>query len=66
LPRPQQDVVALCLWSGSRSTAGATRDPAWSPDGRSIAFVSDRDGRYEVYLMNADGSGTRRLTEDGQ
>ena len=30
--------------------------PAWSPDGRKIAFVSDRDGTYEVYLMNADGS----------
>jgi WD40-like Beta Propeller Repeat len=36
--------------------------PAGSPDGRKIAFASDRDGRLEVYLMNADGSGQRRLT----
>jgi Tol biopolymer transport system component len=36
--------------------------PAWSPDGRKIAFVSDRDGTYDVYLMNADGSGQERLT----
>jgi Tol biopolymer transport system component len=36
--------------------------PTWSPDGRSIAFVSDRTGSAEVYVMSADGSGQRRLT----
>jgi Tol biopolymer transport system component len=41
--------------------AAAEVAPAWSPDGRKIAFVSDRDGTYEVYVMNADGSGQRRL-----
>ena len=30
--------------------------PAWSPDGRRIAFVSSRDGNDEVYTMRADGS----------
>ena len=39
--------------------------PAWSPDGRQIAFVSDRSGNPNLYIMNADGSGTRRLTYDG-
>ncbi len=38
--------------------------PAWSPDGSSIAFTSDRDGRVDIYVMNADGSGVRRLTND--
>ncbi len=36
--------------------------PAWSPDGRRIAFSSLRDGNTEIYLMNADGSGVTRLT----
>ena len=37
-------------------------EPAWSPDGRRIAFVSGRDGNHEIYVMNADGSGVERLT----
>lgn len=38
--------------------------PAWSPDGRWIAFVSTRDGNPEIYLMRRDGSDLRRLTDD--
>ncbi len=37
--------------------------PNWSPDGRRIVFVSDRDGNHEIYVMNADGSNQRRLTD---
>ena len=37
--------------------------PAWSPDGRKIAFVSDRDGDRDIYVMDADGSNVERLTE---
>jgi TolB protein len=36
--------------------------PAWSPDGTKIAFVSSRDGNQEIYYMNRDGSGLRRVT----
>jgi Tol biopolymer transport system component len=37
-------------------------EPAWSQDGERIAFSSRRGGTFDVYAMNADGSGTRRLT----
>ena len=39
-------------------------DPAWSHDGRSVAFATTRDGNSEVYVMNPDGSGQRRLTRN--
>jgi serine/threonine-protein kinase len=38
-------------------------DPAWSPDGRRIAFQSRRDGNLEIYVINLDGTGLRRLTD---
>jgi len=37
--------------------------PAWSPDGTSIVFLSDRDGDWHLYVMSADGSGQRRLLD---
>jgi len=43
---------------------GDESDPALSPDGRRIAFVSDLDGDNDIYVMNADGSGQVRLTDN--
>ena len=45
-----------------KSTPGDVQTPAWSPDGRKLAFVSRRDGNSEIYVMNADGSGQENLT----
>ena len=45
--------------------AGADVDPAWSPDHSKIAFASDRDGRLDIYVMNADGTDPVRLTTAG-
>ena len=39
--------------------------PVWSPDGTKIAFESDRDGDYEIYVMNADGTNPVQLTRRG-
>jgi TolB protein len=36
--------------------------PAWSPDGKKIAFASTRDGPQQIYLMDADGGNVKRLT----
>ncbi len=36
--------------------------PVWSPDGKWIAFASDRFGNYDVYLMPAEGGDAKRLT----
>jgi len=47
------------------SADGYSGDPAWSPDGARIAFVSDRDGGLDLYVMASDGSGVRRLTHGG-
>ncbi len=47
-----------------RLTDDAFRDrgPSWSPDGRRIAFYSDRGGAYEHWVIRPDGSGLEQLT----
>lgn len=61
------------LWSMPLTGGQATRlssGPAWdveprfSPDGRRVAFVSDRGGSEQIWVMNADGTGARQLTDD--
>lgn len=42
---------------------GVDTDGKWSPDGSKIVFASNRSGAYEIYVMNADGSGQVQLTE---
>jgi TolB protein len=37
--------------------------PSWSPDGRTILFLSGRNNVYDVYAMDANGSNVRRLTK---
>jgi len=41
-------------------------EPAWSPSGNKIAFASLRSGTSHIYVMHADGTGTRQLTRGKQ
>jgi dipeptidyl aminopeptidase/acylaminoacyl peptidase len=61
------DLRLADLKSGEvRLLTGAPRQkdwfPRWSPDGRTIAFISQRGGWDQVWLIGADGSGLRQLT----
>jgi TolB protein len=60
-----QHIDSVDRQGGDRQTLtgkGLNSWPAFSPDGKHIAFGSSRDGDFDLYVMNADGSGVRRLT----
>ena len=42
---------------------GIDYDPAWSPDGKTIVFTSDRDGSADLFRVNTDGSAIEKLTD---
>lgn len=49
----------------TRSDASAERDATWSPDGKWIAYFSDVNGEYDLYMRPADGTGEeKRLTSN--
>ena len=59
------------IWVLDRTTNGLTQltfdgtnnlDPTWSPDGQQIAFASDRNGGMERHIINANGTGLRKIT----
>jgi len=62
------DIYTVAAAGGKATRLTATDDvyesvPVWSPDGKHIAFASDRHGSHDVFVMSAeDGSGLTRLT----
>lgn len=64
----QPDVVAINVDSGeSRILENSPANdlyPMWSPEGRYVAFVSERDGSKEIYVVSSEGTGTINLTQD--
>lgn len=61
-------VYVQTLATGKRQAVanfkGNNSAPAWSPDGRQLAVVLSREGFAQIYTMNADGSGLKRLTNN--
>jgi dipeptidyl aminopeptidase/acylaminoacyl peptidase len=43
---------------------GGDDTPVWSPDSRWIAFISDRRGNWDIFVIHPDGSGLRQLTDN--
>jgi len=66
--RGYQDIIVQFIHEGRFETPADGNPnkqnylPVYSPDGSKIAFTSNRDGNPEIYVMNRDGSGVRRLT----
>ena len=50
----------------TKSPEAHDRNVEWSPDGKYLAFISDKSGEYEVYITEANGSGkTTQITKNG-
>jgi TolB protein len=47
---------------GTHDELGEEMTPAWSPDGRTLVFTSNRDGNFELYAIDRSGRNERRLT----
>jgi len=60
------DIVLLTLEgevvANLTNSPEAESEPAWSPDGRRIAFIRNTENGFNVFVMNADGSGQTQLT----
>ncbi len=61
--RPSFDIWTYDLDRGLRTrlTFGGGANPVWSPDGRTIAFSSNRKGHLDLYRKSADGTGAEEL-----
>ncbi|HMS42379.1 MAG TPA: hypothetical protein PKE69_19250, partial [Pyrinomonadaceae bacterium] len=63
----QEDIISVkqgeTKWNFLTNDAARDRTPRFSPDGNQIVFYSNHNGRYEAFLMNADGTNRRQITE---
>ncbi|MEP6900538.1 MAG: protein kinase [Actinomycetota bacterium] len=64
--RTQEDLVIFDKkgknWRNLTNDKFRDRIPRWSPDGKKIAFSSDRSGQYQIWTINPDGSNLQQLT----
>jgi Tol biopolymer transport system component len=61
-------IHVVSIDGSSQAVLTASREvsfsPTWSPDGRKLAFVSIRNGLYEIYMMNDDGTHRTPITHN--
>lgn len=66
---PGHDIKILNIGSGETRQItfgeGTNESPAWSPNGRHLAFMSTRAGRSQIFTTDRDGKNVRQLTRDG-
>jgi serine/threonine protein kinase len=67
LPRRTQDDIVVVsrdgtTWRDLTNDKYFDRYPRWSPDGKRVAFTSDRTGTYEIWTIDADGTNLRQVT----
>lgn len=64
----QPDIALVNIENGETRVLAANPAldiyPAWSPEGNGLAFVSDREGNEEIYLISPDGTGIVNLTNN--
>lgn len=62
------DIYVMPIGGGTPVRIGESlsydQQPRWSPDGARIAFVSDRAGGDNIWIMNSDGSNKQQLTKE--
>jgi TolB protein len=63
--RAEQEIWTVNVDGSDRTRIATGYAPAWSLDGRHLAFVVARVGDAQIYAMNAAGTGLRRLTPSG-
>jgi TolB protein len=66
---PGNDIKILNIASGETRQItfgeGTNESPAWAPNGRHLAFMSTRQGRSQIFIVDRDGRNLRQITRDG-
>jgi len=65
LTQTSDTVLVQQLLQGQTPHSWNNAAPTWSPDGSRIAFLTDRNGPWEIWIMNADGSNQHPLFPNG-